>query len=93
MKKNIVFIYGNISGQSHSFNSNSLQTIKNRKLSDIICDNTNIREVPDNVFLSSNNPSNNIKRCQTNAVNHLDLNQVNLILITPNGIQYPYKLS
>ena len=74
-----------VSGQTNSFNQNALQNIKNRKLSDIICDNTNIKELPSNVFINNNDPSNSIKRCDTNDVNHLEFSKINLILVKENG--------
>ena len=71
--------------QPHSFDRNALQTIKNRRFSDIICDNTDIKEVPNNAFLSSSDPSNNLKRCNSRSVNHLEFKDINLILVTHDG--------
>ena len=76
--------------QPYSFDRNALLTIRNRRLSDIICDNTEIKEVPTNAFLSSNDPSNNLKRCNSNAVNHLEFKDINLIIVTHDGKQNDY---
>ena len=59
------------------FNRNARQAIMERKLSDIICDNTAVKEVPTLAFLEGHDLDNPMKTCGEH--NRLDIDSINLI--------------
>ena len=60
-----------------NFNKVARQAIMNRKMSDIICDNTNVEKVPKNAFLPDTNNGNPLVECGTHTP--LDLDSISLI--------------
>ena len=74
-------------GYDHDFNDIARQHLKTRKFSDIICDNTNIKQVPSEAFRSrSSFPSNPMKSCNSAAQrNDLDVRKINLLSIFCDG--------
>lgn len=62
-------------GNEHSFSSNFINSIKRRRMSDLLCDNTFIRNVNTNAFLST---SDTMDCSQTNS---LDFGYYNLLLL------------
>ena len=60
-----------------NFNKVARQAIMNRKMSDIICDNTKIEKVPKNAFLPDNNNGNPLVKCGTHTL--LDMDSISLI--------------
>ena len=70
--------------QVSSFSINGQATIQDRKLADIICDNTNLQRAPDNVFrvVDVTNP---FKQCS--QAQQLNLNEINLFHVeNPVGL-------
>ena len=59
------------------FNRNARQAIMERKLSDIICDNTAVKEVPTLAFLEGHDLDNPMKTCGQH--NRLDIGSINLV--------------
>lgn len=70
-----------ILGHDHSFSSEAMKTIKTRRLSDLLCDNTLITTLGSNVFLT-NSPKMSCGNCTEK--NELILEEMNLIL-PPTG--------
>ena len=64
--------------QPGSFTSDAQKHIMDRQLSDIICDNTSLEKVPQNVFNVWNTNTNRYKTCST-SVSGLDISQINLL--------------
>ena len=64
-------------GHEHSFSMEAMNTIKTRRLSDLICDNTLITTLGSNVFLT-NSPKMDCGNCTEK--NELKLEDINLIL-------------
>ena len=67
----------NAAGHEHSFSMEAMNTIKTRRLSDLLCDNTLITTLGTNVFLT-NSPKMNCGNCTEK--NDLKLEEINLIL-------------
>ena len=68
------------SGFGHEFDDDARQHLLKRKFSDIICDNTDVEEVPSSAFRSkTSSPRNPTKRCDTNDVNSLDVTKINIL--------------
>ena len=71
----------NAAGHEHSFSMEAMNTIKTRRLSDLLCDNTLITTLGTNVFLT-NSPKMDCGNCTEK--NELKLEEINLIL-PPTG--------
>ena len=67
----------NAAGHEHSFSMEAMNTIKTRRLSDLLCDNTLITTLGTNVFLT-NSPKMDCGNCTEK--NELKLEDINLIL-------------
>ena len=64
--------------QPGSFTKTAQKEIMNRKLSDIMCENTSLEKVPQNAFQVHDQEDNRYKTCAT-SVNALDLSKINLL--------------
>ena len=69
--------FNDSAGHEHSFSTEAMNTIKTRRLSDLLCDNTLITALGSNVFLT-NSPRMNCGNCTEK--NELKLEQINLLL-------------
>ena len=69
--------------QPGSFSRTAQEHIMDRKLSDILCDNTSLDRVPSNAFQVWDQDNNRYKTCPTldnaGSTNALDINQINLL--------------
>ena len=71
----------------HSFSTEAIDSIKKRRYSDLLCDNTSIQMVRNDPFLSNSS----VISC-TDHKNELDFQQINLLLpasaVLPSGNIY-----
>ena len=69
--------------QPFSFTKDAQRHIMDRKLSDILCENTNLEKVPQNAFQLWDTNSNRYKTCDPTktSVTKLDLSKINLLEI------------
>ena len=70
-------IFYDVAGHDHSFSTAAMNTLKTRRLSDLLCDNTLITTLGSNVFLT-NSPKMDCGNCTEK--NELKLEEINLIL-------------
>ena len=70
--------------QPFSFTKDAQREIMNRKLSDILCENTKLEKVPQNAFQLWDTNSNRYKTCDPmkTSVTKLDLSKINLLELT-----------
>ena len=70
-------IFNDVAGHEHSFSTAAMDTLKTRRLSDLLCDNTLITTLGSNVFLTTS-PKMDCGNCTEK--NELKLEEINLIL-------------
>ena len=64
--------------QPFSFTKDAQKHIMDRKLSDILCENTSLEKIPQNAFKLHDQDDNRYKTCST-SVTELDLGKINLL--------------